>query len=265
MNKSILKNTNPSINWYHEVLSALTNDRTDFVLEIEDDYVFIKNDGLIINLLDLGNNFLPADLIKLQEHYSVKNIKLIHLWEDVWFNRKDQVLARLKSIFGYNTKIHGRQTKIEKLSKPIAETFLNVNHLQGYVSSRYKLGLFFKGELVAVATFSALRKMNHSENYKSVELIRFAVKAGYSVIGGLSKLISSFRDLQKPNDIMTYADRDWSAGEAYIKLGFEFTDGLAPQTFNLDENFNRKLRKETDEKNDPVIYNTGSLKYLLRF
>lgn len=141
---------------------------------------------LIIHLVNLNNKFTPQHLIELQEKYLQEDIKLIHLWEDLWQSKPDQVLARIKSLLGKNIRIHGRKTKAFKITKPVADSFLIENHLQGSVSSRYKIGLFEKDELVAVATFSALRKMNHTENYRSAELIRFAVKAGYSITGGLA-------------------------------------------------------------------------------
>lgn len=265
MKNSISKKTYQLKNWHNEVLLAINENGIHSVYEEKDGFQFININGLIINLINLNTPSSPETLINLQQNYSLKNLKLIHLWEDVWLTKKIQVLARLKSIIGLNTRIHGRKTKIEKLTKPVAECFMNTNHLQGYVSSRYKLGLLINDELVAVATFSALRRMNHTENYKSAELIRFAVRAGFSVTGGLSKLISAFYDLYKPNDIMTYADKDWSAGEAYIKLGFKQTDSLAPQFFTLNESLDRELIKDLQQENDPSVFNTGSLKYLLKF
>ncbi|MBB6237807.1 hypothetical protein HDC90_002431 [Pedobacter sp. AK013] len=200
----------------------------------------------------------------MQEKHYQEGTKLIHLWEDLWQSKPEQVLGRIKSLIGKNIRIHGRKTKVFRITKPVSDSFLTENHLQGSVSSRYKIGLFEKDELLAVATFSALRKMNHTENYKSAELIRFAVKAGYSITGGLSKLISFFAETYKPNDLMTYADRDWSAGEAYIKLGFKQTAVLEPQVYLLDENLNRQLKKD-NQLLATEVFNTGSLKFILKF
>ncbi|PWS28897.1 hypothetical protein DHW03_03425 [Pedobacter yonginense] len=265
MNKSISKKINPSKSWPNQLLSSLSEHGIYFIEIPDTEYHLFQAEGVILNLINLENPHAPQDLITLQAHYANKGIKLIHLWEDVWLSKSTQVIARLKSILGVNRKIHGRQTKIEKLTKPLAESFLNSNHLQGYVSSRYKLGLFFKTELVAVATFSALRKMNHTEHYKSAELIRFAVQAGYSVSGGLSKLISSFRESHQPNDLMTYADRDWSAGEAYLTLGFECKNFLEPQFFILNEDYQRQLDKADSQNSTLQVFNTGSIKYILKF
>ncbi len=252
-------------NWHHQLCIALAHHKIECFFSFEDQFRLLQIDHqLVVHLVDLNNKFSPQDLLELQEKYHHEGIKLIHLWEDLWQSKPDQVLARIKSLLGQNIRIHGRKTKVSKITKPVSDSFLIENHLQGSVSSRYKIGLFEKNELVAVATFSALRKMNHIENYRSAELIRFAVKAGFSITGGLSKLISFFAETYKPNDLMTYADRDWSAGGAYIKLGFKQTAMLEPQVYVLDENLNRQLKKD-HQVLATEVFNTGSLKFILKF
>lgn len=251
--------------WYNQLILALADNKIGCFFTLEDKFSLLQVDHqLAVHLVSLNNKFTPQDLIELQERHHQEGTKLVHLWEDLWQSKPDQVLARIKSLLGKNIRIHGRKTKVFKIAKPVADSFLIENHLQGSVSSRYKIGLFEKEALVAVATFSALRKMNHIENYKSAELIRFAVKAGYSITGGLSKLIAFFAEMHNPNDLMTYADRDWSAGEAYIKLGFKQTAVLEPQFYVLDENLNRKLKKD-NQVLATEVFNTGSLKFILKF
>ncbi|TCD24806.1 hypothetical protein EZ456_17125 [Pedobacter psychrodurus] len=260
-----MNNLTSDFNWHHQLSLALANNKIECLFFIEDKFRLLRiHHQLLIHLVSLNHKFTPQDFIGLQERYYQEGIKLIHLWEDLWQSKPDQVLARIKSLLGKNIRIHGRKTKVFKITKPVSDSFLIENHLQGSVSSRYKIGLVEKDELVAVATFSALRKMNHTENYKSAELIRFAVKAGYSITGGLSKLIAFFAETYKPNDLMTYADRDWSAGEAYIKLGFKQTAILEPQIYVLDENLNRQLKKDHQVLSKEV-FNTGSLKFILKF
>jgi len=252
-------------NWHDELIEALAVSEVNCKSFLEGSFQLLRlTDRLIINLVSFNNLFSPQNLIQLQEKYASQHVKLIHLWEDIWRLKPGQVMARLSSLLGQNNRIHGRKTKVHKIAKPVADAFLNENHLQGAVSSRYKIGLFEKEELVAVATFSALRKMNHTENYKSAELIRFAVKAGYSITGGLSKLISYFQEMHQPNDLMTYADRDWSAGEAYLRLGFMQTAVILPQYYQLNEQSQRQLIKDTQAV-DIQVFNTGSLKFILKF
>ncbi|MCZ4243635.1 hypothetical protein [Pedobacter punctiformis] len=268
MNNYSQKIQDNKIAWHQNLKNALSEGQIDYNIQLEGNFCLINLDKncLLINLVSIHNSFTADELLKLQNHFHLQNIKLIHLWEDVWLTKPQQVLARIRSLTGLNLRIHGRKTKVFKITKPVSDAFLNINHLQGAVSSRYKLGLFLNDDLVAVATFSALRQMKHTANYKSAELIRFAVKSGYSVTGGLSKLINHFYELLKPNDIMTYADRDWSAGEAYSTLGFVQTDVLASKSFILDDSLNRHLEKvQTFSSKRKEVFNTGSLKYLLKF
>lgn len=257
--------TKQNTDWHLAFKSALTDLKVECQFFYQEEYSLLRlNDAVVVNLVSIENNFSAAGLIALQEHHHQNHIKLIHLWEDVWRSRSKQVVARIESILGKNIRIHGRKTKVEKIDKPLADQFMDNNHLQGAVSSRFKLGLFEKDNLVAVATFSALRKMKHSENYRSAELIRFAVEAGFSVTGGLSKLINHFVALHQPNDIMSYADRDWSAGEAYATLNFKRQEALAPQRFSLNENLKRTLIK-AESATGLEVFNTGSLKFILKF
>jgi len=257
-----------NIDWHDQLRSKLEDSGIEchFFLENGFRILSLAKGKMMIHLANINHPYQPADFLHLQQKYDHSEIKLIHLWEDIWCTRSLQVLARIKSLLGLNIRIHGRKTKVDKIAKPVADQFIDENHLQGAVNSRHKLGLFEGEQLVAVATFSALRKMNHTENYKSAELIRFAVKAGYTVTGGLSKLIKQFYLLQKPNDLMTYADRDWSGGEAYLTLGFALTGILEPQQFLLDENLNRKLNKDQEvHGNNLITFNTGSFKFILSF
>lgn len=253
--------------WIEDLTLRLSSNGFEYDFNQENDLklIIIKNCNIVLNLININTSFVPQELINLQQKIYTNNLSLVHLWEDVFCSRPDQVIERLKSLTGKNARIHGRKTKVFKITKPEADIFLNENHLQGAVSSRYKFGLFFNDELVAVATFSALRKMNHSENYKSIELIRFAVKAGFSVSGGLSKLIVHLHKNIKPNDVMSYADRDWSAGASYLKLGFEQVSFTEPQVFEIDENFKRTLVKTSHSTFIKKAFNTGSIKFILKF
>lgn len=253
--------------WHNGFLAALAEKEVQFdhFKESNFDLIKLSNHNVIINLVDIQNNFSPAQLISFQSQQLIKGFKFIHLWEDVWHNKPIQVLHRILSLCGVNKRIHGRNTKVSKIDKPTSDCFLNENHLQGAVSSRYKFGLFLNGELMAVATFSALRKMNHTPNYKSIELIRFAVKGGFSITGGLSKLIKHVQLLLEANDIMTYADRDWSAGEAYHKLNFNQVNFIEPQFFTLDDRLKRRLKKGSTQFKNTEVFNTGSIKFILKF
>ncbi len=87
-----------------------------------------------------------------------------------------------------------------------------------------KLGLFHQDELVAVMTFG---KPRFNKNYE-YELIRYATSK--HVIGGASKLLKYFERKFNPKSIITYADRRFSQGNMYYKLGFNYLN-LAPANY----------------------------------
>ena len=111
---------------------------------------------------------------------------------------------------------------------------------------------------------------NRAGVHTSAELVRFATKGGYTIIGGLSKLIKYYVDLVSPNDLMSYADRDWSQGKAYTAAGFQLIEVTPPVRFYLDPvHFQRYSVKQFESVNVSAggfyfeIFNTGNLKYVL--
>jgi len=239
----------------------------------------IAESNLVVNCLSVSNTHTIEYVLEAQHNFQLKGIQLVNLWEDVWCNRPTQVLNRIQSLAGRNHRIHGRKTTVITLNKEQADHFLSAFHIQGPAMARFKLGLIHENELVAVATFSGTRLMRqHTEGYRSAELIRFATKAGYTVTGGLTKLIKHFTTLVNTNDIMTYADRDWSTGKGYESVGFTF-HSLIPlasiwlDTFTNKRHFQHRLPQALlngqmeeailENKRFVRTFHTGSLKYIL--
>ncbi|MEJ2880843.1 hypothetical protein WAE59_05720 [Pedobacter sp. GR22-6] len=229
-----------------------------------------KGYPLLVNLIALDAPPAAGTLIVLQERYDWEGLYCVQLWEDIWLQRSAQVVGRISSILGKNQRIHARKTKLISLSQDEADLFLNVNHLQGSVKARYKYALTENGQLVAVATFSNLRLMRErAEGHRSAELIRFAALSGYTVVGGFTKILQHFISLHHPDDIMSYADRDWSLGHAYVHSGFKFVETTPPLEIWLDQrtmqrHFPHRLSVEDKAQgNYTMIHNTGNLKYRL--
>jgi hypothetical protein len=186
---------------------------------------FSPDAKMVLHLISFDQGLQPRDIKALQERCASSGLQLIQLWEDIWNTRAPQVLSRIRSLTGGNKKIHGRKTKVVSISQAEADHFLKQYHLQGTAKSRYRFALAADAEQVAVATFSAKRKMTRrAGEYYSVELIRFATAEGVTVQGGLSKLIKHLTGLIAPNDVMSYADLDWSEGKGYLRLGFDLAE-----------------------------------------
>ena len=162
-----------------------------------------------------------------------EKIQLIHIFEDEWLYKQNIVKSRLKSIFGIiPNKTYARKCIIKEVSFSDSKAFLETNHIQGECMSRYRYGLYYKGELVSLMTFGSKRKNLGSKNEKdSYELLRFCNKLDTTVVGGASKLLKYFIKIHNPKEIISYCDRRWSIGNIYEKLGFKFDHVSQPNYF----------------------------------
>jgi hypothetical protein len=229
--------------------------------------LLILNERLVLNLIPIPNSFGPQQLIALQQSYQERGLLLIQLWADIWVTKKEQVLSRLNSLLSKNKRLHGRKTQVTTLDQGAADVFLSAHHVHGTVKARYKFGLLHAGELVAVATFSGTRPMpSRGPDHRSAELVRFACVAGVTVVGGLSKLLQHYISIVKPNDVMSYADRDWSDGRGYASCGFVLEEVQEPSYMFLDPLTLERYfahRKPEEAHGLVEIFNTGNLKYIL--
>lgn len=274
--------------WQEDAFLTLQNICHDSqMLQVNPYFIIDFKSALLVHLIPLNNNFNPQELIDLQNYYQLQNKLLVHIWEDVWLNRRVQVLSRINSFLGFNKTIHGRKTQLQELDLHTTKQFFNENHLQGYAKSKYNYGLIINNELIAVAGFSDNRLMkSKGDDYQSAELIRFASKNGITIVGGLSKLIKYFLAQHKPNDLMTYADRDWSLGKGYQKLSFQLSEVISPLFFYVEKTtglryFSHRLPKNIQltfkaqnelnledfllRNNYVKVFNTGNLKYHLYY
>lgn len=163
------------------------------------------------------------------------NIRLINIFEDEWNYKKDICKSRILNILGKSKKLYARKCTIKEASYKEAKNFLEKNHIQGCVPSKYNISLWYNDEIVSLMTFGALRK-NLGQNSKDgcFELLRFCNKLNTTVIGGASRLFSYFINKYKPQEIISYADRRWSQGNLYEKLGFQFISNTKPSYSYID-------------------------------
>ena len=233
--------------------------------------IILNDSGLALNLIPLKNDFTPESLLALQQSYQTQGMLLVHLWADVWVSRSQQVLDRILSLLGLNKRIHGRKTEAVVVHQTEADDFMDKYHIQGAVKSRHKYALKYQGEFVAMATFSSTRLMTQYQiEHRSVELIRFATKSGFTIVGGLTKLIAYYRSRHTVHDIMSYADRDWSDGKGYTVAGFSLKEIIAPTELWIDRvsmkrYFSHRLPVQSLGQSDNFIkaFNTGNLKFVL--
>lgn len=173
--------------------------------------------------------------LKKTEKCEKNGVRLIHIFEDEWRDKIDICKSRIKDILATGIrKIGARKCNIVKVDKKTEKKFLEENHIQGYAASKYCYGLSYNGELVSIMSFCNLRK-NLGQNSQSgeYELLRFANKNGHCVVGGASRLLRHFIMEVKPKRIISYADRRWSQGNMYEKLGMKHIRNTKPNYYYL--------------------------------
>jgi hypothetical protein len=156
-------------------------------------------------------------------------VQLIHIFEDEWIFKKEIVKSRLRNHLKKDSiKIFARKCNIKKIQSDECTIFLNTYHIQGADKSTFKYGLFYNNELISVMTFGNQRISNGCKNEQNTyEMYRFCSKFDITVIGGASRLLKAFISDLNPLKIISYADRRWSTGDLYNKLGFiKKSDGV---------------------------------------
>lgn len=203
--------------------------------------------------------------------------------EDRWRKQGDMTRTRLLAHLEIYTQIYARNCEIRKIDKKTAAEFLEANHSYGDATCRYRYGLYLKrhtghnaestsvvpGSLVAVATFSNGRKwIKEDKVIRSYEWTRYASLPDVRLSGGMGKLLGAFIEDVNPDDIMTYADLEWSEGKVYESLGFTLEGQKSPVMFSIDVSDWKRtaLTSESESSGSGIRYfrNFGSNKYRLK-
>lgn len=193
--------------------------------------------GLLWHSTKYSDNNSMLNKLNIIESYG---IKCINIFEDEWIFKKEICKSRIINIIGKSNKIYARKCEIKEISYNETYSFLEQNHIQGHVPSKHNIALYYNNEIVSIMTFGALRKnLGYKNKDGYFELLRFCNKLNLTVIGGPSKLFSYFIKTYKPIEILSYADRRWSQGNLYDKLGFNFIDNTKPNYFYVGKNQKR--------------------------
>ena len=212
-----------------------------------------------------------------------KGVQLIHIFEDEWVYKKDIVKSRILNLINKTpNKIYARKCEIKEVNSKDSLKFLDENHIQGKIGAKIRIGLYYDNELVSLMTFGELRKsLGNSKKEGSFELLRFCNKLNTNVIGGASKLLNYFEKSFDYKEIISYADRRWSKGDLYLKIGFDLISETKPNYFYIKSNkrenrfsYRKSIlvkegydKKKTEkeimkERGYNRIYDCGSLKFI---
>ena len=225
---------NPIGKYLFNATSNLEKELTNFIKNIYTGTI-IENDRSVLNGKEL-DIYLPDKCLAFEfdglfwhseytkeNNYHLKKteqceklgIQLIHIFEDEWRYKAEIVKSRIRGLIGLNNRIFARKCLIKEVPYKDSNNFLNENHIQGNCNSKYRYGLYYNDELVSLMTFGKSRFKDE------FEMIRFCNKLNMNVIGGASKLFQHFiKNHPEIHNIISFADRRWSIGNLYKKIGF---------------------------------------------
>ena len=222
-----LKNTSIEL-FVHNILKKynikyITNIRTIIPPKELDIYIPSKKIAIECNGI-----FWHSDLRKEKNYHYDKykkcleqGIQLLTIWEDQIINNPDIVESIILSKLGiYEQRIGARQCIVKEVDINEAREFLQNNHIQGYSTSRIKIGLYYKEELISLMTFAHKKSGIGKYETNQWELSRFCTKIKTQVIGGANKLFKYFIKHYNPESIISFASHDISNGNLYKKLNF---------------------------------------------
>lgn len=162
------------------------------------------------------------------EYFKKIGIRVFHIWEDDWLLKREIIESQLKHLFGLSKRrIWARKCEVRIIETDELRSFLDKNHIQGVVKSVVKIGLFYNDELISTMSFDKYEGRKKMSD-KEWNLNRFCNKLDTSVVGSASKLLNFFIKEFDPRRIISYADKDWSVGSLYEKLGFDRISETSP-------------------------------------
>lgn len=203
-----------------------------FELDIVCGKVAFEFNGLWCHSTKMKSKNYHANKTKLCEE---AGIRLIHIWEDDWKNKRKLMESFISGVFIKGAIIYARKTELKHIDREVAVKFLQSNHLQGSpFSASFYLGLFLSDELVSVATFK------YNQYY--LELTRCCNLLDHRVVGSLGKFVKWAERSGVSNTIVSFCDIATFTGGSYEKVGFVADSIVKPDYKYIISNYRRDKR-----------------------
>lgn len=230
-------------NWLHQFIECeasvrgILDKNSELDIFVRDKKVAIEFDGLYWHSDKYGRD--ETYHVNKTNQCSDKGIRLIHIFEDEWYNNQKAVKFTIKHILGLTPgKIYARNCQVKQISSKKAKRFLDKYHISKYIKSDSAYGLFYKNRLVFVMTFDI---------YSDKWLIKqFASLFHYTIVGGISKISKFIREKYRC-ELAIVSDNRWSNGESLLKAGFKFSSSEGPRCYYIKNR--KRLSKESFNEN----------------
>lgn len=219
----------------------------DFV--IEDKKLCIEMNGIYFHSEISGNKNSTYHLKKLEACEKL-GYRLLTITDKEWDEKNTIVVQKIKHALGYaSTNNNTRNLIIKEITEHESNLFLYKYHLQGgSYNNEVCLGAYDDNKLVSVMTFGRPIMNKNSILDFAWDLKRYCGNENYYP-GLASKLLKYFEINYKPYCILSYANRRWSTGDLYKKLGFDLIHYTKPSydyiSPNKKEIFNRTTFKKS--------------------
>lgn len=199
---------------------------------------------------------------KRRDVFARHGLRLLQFYEDEITSKPNIVKSIVNNAINKSVRFYARHCEFTDTS---SNFFIN-NHLMGDGKGSY-LGLALDGLVLAGLSYKIQNKLLHVNRYCTL--------AGYSVVGGYTKLLKEIKRITGITRVVNFVDLRYGTGNHLISHGFELVNvHLSYQWTNGRERFNRMQcqanmdhRKLTQtehaiEKGWFKIYDAGQAKYV---
>ncbi len=200
-----------------------------------------------------------------------KGIRLIQFWDSEIIRKKEIVYSIISSALGLNKTVYARDCQFQEIEETEAYTFFTKNHINDEPVLGKNFALIKNGEIFQVISIGKARF-----GLKGYEIYRLATKKGYTVIGGLEKLIkNAYRELGFKR-LYSYVNLRLFSGRSYGKIGFKkvkitdsdfyYTDNfvnLIPRERFMKEKTGLPEKEYIKQKKYQKVYGVGHALYML--
>ena len=201
------------------------------------------------------------------DFYKKANVRLFQFREDEILYKSSIVISMVKSAMGMSKRIGARLLTIKPLSQKETDIFMAANHLMGAGASSKNIALFDSDRVLTV--------LSYKKHKDGIDISRVATACGYSVAGGISRLLAEVIRLEQPRFIQSFVDRRYATGQSLeilgfklvgVTLGWQWTDGKI--TFNRQQCVANMDDRKLSEAQHAIelgwdkIYDAGQAKYV---
>lgn len=171
-----------------------------------------------------------------------KRVRIIHIWSDLWTNRRAQVVDFLSKVLGRTTILPYSECTIGEVSVVEGSKFLNATHITGCdPRARVFIGIYYKNYLITVASFT--------RDETSWTYLQKADRATCCIEDDLAHIFEYIRAHYNVVAFRATIDRSLFDGSDLRQLGFRITE-CTPPNAHWTQNYKSRVLQEgyTDDQ-----------------